>query len=368
MNKAPRMIFHHPLSLVEGGSSGSRLRPALMLQAFASIGYEVEEMTGPYEERRASARRIEAALASGLVYDFCYSESSTMPYALTEPHHLPIHGDFDLDFLAKLRGHGIPLGIFYRDAQWRLEAAGLGPLGVAKRRFARCYYLRELRRIKRLADLLYVPSREFAAWMGLETLEGLRLLPPGAVRRARKAKLRRGYAMAYVGGVTGPIYDIGPFLETARLSPDRRFLLVCREAEGARLSRGEVPANVELRSASGEELDALLEDCEYFGILVRPTPYFSLAMPVKLYEALGRGMPIIASEGTAAAGFIAREGAGWLVPSASEAARLLDRLDSGAEAEKAEIARSAALAAERNSWECRASQVAEELSRLRITV
>jgi glycosyltransferase involved in cell wall biosynthesis len=360
------VLFHHPLPLIGDASSGSRLRPARMLRAFKNLGYEVVSICGYAAERAASLRRIERDMAAGKRFEFCYSESSTMPYALTEPHHLPLHGELDLDFFRSLKRCGVPLGIYYRDGQWRLpEYLGKG-LRRLKGLAARVFYRRELAAIESLADRLYVPSEEFAAWMGFSPEAAVRALPPGGERRPRRDKSDRPYAMLYVGGVAPPIYDLSPFLETARLMPMERFLVVCRAGEWGRLaSTGNIPANVHPEHAGADALDSFYDESRFFSLLVSDTEYFSIALPVKLFEAIGREMPVIAIRGGAAARFVEEEGLGWCVDSASEAAALLERLSRGEGREIALVREALSRAAEKNTWESRAAQVAMDLGALR---
>ena len=54
----PRIIFHYPLPVVEGGASGGQMRPAHMLSAFRGLGYHVDVVAGYALERQAAIRRI----------------------------------------------------------------------------------------------------------------------------------------------------------------------------------------------------------------------------------------------------------------------------------------------------------------------
>ena len=321
-------------------------------------------VSGHSRERAAAIARIRSEIRSGVKFAFCYSESSTMPYALTDPHHLPSHGEMDLRFFRKLAGVGVPVGVFYRDAQWRLPAPGLGFLGKAKRRAALWFYRREWRTIQEVATKVFVPSAEFGRWMESEGECRWQELPPGCLLHHGARPAARKYAMAYVGGILGPIYDISPYVELAARLPELRFLLVCRESEWKTWQgRGSLPPNMELRFAQGEGLDALLDEASLFSLLVKPSEYFSIAMPVKLFDAMGRDLPLVASAGTAAAAFVAREGLGWVVASAEEAASLVTRLCAPGGSELAAAEARVAKVAGRHTWRRRAAAVAEELGK-----
>ena len=53
--------------------------------------------------------------------NFLYSESSTMPTSLTEPHHMPTHPFLDFSFFYFCKRNGIKIGLFYRDIYWKFE-------------------------------------------------------------------------------------------------------------------------------------------------------------------------------------------------------------------------------------------------------
>ena len=113
-----RMIFHHPLPLFPDAASASGIRPVQMKRSFEELGYEVWEVTGYTRERAERAADVRYAMRCGTRFDFCYSESSTMPMTMTNPTHLPARPFLDLGFFRSLRKNGIPVGQFLRDIYW----------------------------------------------------------------------------------------------------------------------------------------------------------------------------------------------------------------------------------------------------------
>ena len=97
-----RMIYHHPLPLTEGATSASGIRPVQMKHAFEKVGYEVWDVTGFTKERVQRAADVRHALRRGIRFDFCYSESSTMPMSMTNPTHLPTRPFLDSSFFRTL--------------------------------------------------------------------------------------------------------------------------------------------------------------------------------------------------------------------------------------------------------------------------
>lgn len=356
------MIFHHPLPIQAAGQSGSRIRPARMLEAFQATGYETVQVTGFAEERREAMNRIFQDIKGGRKFDFCYSESSTMPYALTEPHHLPLWGEMDLNFFRRLRHSGVPVGVYYRDAQWMLpEYRTSGMRGIA-RDVARFFYRRELCRLRAESDVLYVPSPEFARWIGIQNDKTVKHLPPGCEIRPRGKRNMRSFAMLYVGGVSPPIYDVTPLFQLAEILHEERFLVVTRKEEWEELVRtARIPPNVQVVSNASNDLDQYFDDSDMFSLIIRSSEYFSIALPVKLFEALGRGVPILAFTGTAVSVFLSKERIGWCVDSPEKAAELVRHLRSSGAAELSAMERRMYESAASHTWESRAVQVGTEI-------
>ena len=112
----------------------------------------------------------------------------------------------------------------------------------------------------------------------------------------------------------------------------------------------------------GEDLDPYYARAGAGVLAMRPVEYRAFAAPVKLFEYIGRSLPVLASQGTYVGDFVARTGTGWTLPYDREAiAGLLARLvaDPGAAAG----ARAAVRGARgRHTWEARARQAAQALT------
>lgn len=115
------VVFHHPLPIVPEGASGSQVRPFRMLETFRELGYDVRVVAGTAAERRQAIASVDAEVRKGIKLAFVYGESSTMPMALAEPHHLPVRPFMDFAFFRRLRRGGTPVGAFYPDVHWRFE-------------------------------------------------------------------------------------------------------------------------------------------------------------------------------------------------------------------------------------------------------
>ena len=121
-------------------------------------------------------------------------------------------------------------------------------------------------------------------------------------------------------------------------------------------------ANIHPHHLDSSQLDPLYVNCQVAVLLVEPTPYRDFAAPLKLFEYISRGRPILASAGTQAARIVSKYDAGWVVDYEDSAIeKILQHLQKHP-AEVAEKAHNAALAAKENTWENRALEVVRVLS------
>lgn len=365
---SPACIFHHPFPVEPHGTSGSRVRPYQMLKAFERLGYEVTAITGYARERRRQIDRLRVDIARGKRFDFAYSESHTLPLQLTEPHHFPSHPFVDGRLFHTIKRTGIPLGLFYRDVYWRFDQFKETYPGL-KRHLAVLFYRQEWRLFRKHADHLFLPSLSMASALPTTwPADRLSALPPGI---DRSIPLRRcaptspsALRLLYVGGTTPPLYDLTPLFEAVRGSEQMRLTLCCRRAEWNLVSsRYQVPDNVEVVHASGEQLDVLYEQADLAAIVREPHPYLDFAMPVKVFEALGHGLPVVTLAGNETARFVQEQDVGWVLGSPSDLRALADDLlNHPAKLEDAFQRVESVQGA--HSWQARAQRVAETLTGL----
>jgi glycosyltransferase involved in cell wall biosynthesis len=358
-----RMIFHHPLPVAPGSASASGIRPLQMMEAFRSLGIEVDAVCGYAAERAQAMARVERYIDQGVPYAFMYGESSTEPTLLTDRHHLPLNPLLDFGFFARLRSRAIPLGVFYRDIYWRFP--GYGPmLPLWKRWGAKLFYRYDLLQYRRLLDRLYLPSMAMAAHVPWFDRARMVALPPGFADQALPASPpARKLRLLYVGGI-GDHYRMHELFRALGMASAAELTVCTREADWLAVCQ-EYPVgaagNVRIVHRSGAQLQELIANADLGVICVDPHAYWTFAAPVKLYEYLGAGKPVLASQGTLAADFVEREGIGWGVPyKASAIAQLLDTLASDRMALERKRARVQAIR-ETHTWQARARTVVADL-------
>lgn len=357
------VIFHHPVSLVSEGKSGSSVRPRLMAEAFEANGYEVTEVVGSAAERSQAMRRLSSDLAAGREVDFAYSESHTLPMPLTESHHLPLRPLLDYRFFSELTRRRVPVGLFYRDAHWRFPELTPG-YPASKRLLVNTFHRFEWRQLQQRIDHLFLPLTQMLTALpsGWEP-DRVSALPPGLTPRERRTTAPQPglFRLLYVGGVTPPLYDLAPLFAAARTAAHLSVTISCRREEWLRMAAHyDVPQEVRVVHAVGNELERYYEDADAVAILWRPHPYLNLTLPVKLFEAMSYGLPVITTAGTATASFVKAEDVGWTVETAADVERLTRRL-----LQEPQELRSAYRRVEearlRHTWRARAEQVARTL-------
>lgn len=366
----PQMIYHAPYPLNPDATSASGIRPVLMRKAFEAIGYEVLEVSGVSGERLRAIREAKRRIRSGERFDFVYSESSTMPAFMTDPDHLPRHPLLDAAFFRFCERRGIRVGLFYRDVQWRFPIYDEGvrwPLSAVMR----ALYRWELQQYRRAGIDLYLPSFEMAEWVPVFPKSRMRELPPGAVLRDSEGPSSdHSINLLYVGGIGG-LYALHETLREIA-GRDGVSLTICtREVEWRQRAeeyRDLLAPNISVVHSSGAELEPLYAKADIALLMISPTTYASFAVPMKLFEYIGAGKPVIASAETMAARFVAENGVGWSLRYGSgELGELLDRISRYPQELKAFAARAKEMAPE-NTWEARARRVVDELSRSRTII
>lgn len=357
-----RMVFHTPYPLNRQATSASGIRPVAMRDAFEELGYEVWEVTGTSQERVAAASRVRRALAEGIVFDFCYSESSTMPTLLTDPDHRPRHPLVDFALLRTLRAHGTRVGLFYRDIYWRFPDYGKG-LPKLRKHLALAAYRHDLRAYRSATDIVFLPSTQMEPHVGDPALRH-HPLPPGHRSPELVEAAPSPVNLFYVGGI-GTHYRLHALVEAMAEVPETQLTICCREAEwqAARQEYEPLPRNVQVVHRSGSELDELYRAANVAVIYTEPASYREFAAPVKLYEYIGQGKPIMASQGSLVGDFVHDNDLGWTIPYSREDAvallRALNEDPSQVHAAHQRVVR----ARGEHSWLERARTVARLLSR-----
>lgn len=341
-----------------------------MIQAFRGLGYEVAVVTGLESERAGRIAAIKDTIRQGRQYDFVYSESSTLPTLLTESGRgLAWRPNLDFEFLTYMRQRHIPVGLFYRDVYWRTDHYRR-MMTTSRRMIYTLFYHYDWLRYRRIVNHLYLPSLAMAAHLPTHwPADRVSALPPGAGISAASAGQERDYfdgdlSLLYVGGVAPPFYDLTPTFAAIRSMQQVCITICCRSEEWNRWRAHYEPIPIErvrIVHVQGEDLSRLYDEANAFLLMRSDDPYLEFAMPVKVFEALGHGLPIITNQGTQVAKLVTEEEIGWVVSSVDDLQNLLVSLSAnpdGLKRKRYEAER----ARERHTWTSRAKHVVTTLA------
>lgn len=361
------IIFHHPLPLDKNAKSASGIRPLRMLDAFESLGYKVDLVTGYTAERKRCIAKIKENIKQGKRYKFVYSESSTMPTILTDPHHLPLHPLMDWLFFQFCKKNNIPIGLFYRDIYWLFESYGES-LNPIKAMVAKAAYRFDLRVYQHTLSKLYLPSKQMGQYVPLINPDIFEALPPGhtspqAYCYAPTNIQHRLLKLFYVGGMSSH-YQLHKLFEVVREFPQVELTICTREPEWLAV-KAEYPSltpNIRVIHKTGKDMESELQTTDVAVLFVKPQAYREFASPVKMYEYLGFGKPILASEGTLAGKFVEENSIGWTISYNKRVVReLLEQLITDPKLLVEKNAKLKVIASQ-HSWQARAQQVVKGLA------
>ncbi len=372
MQEQKRCIFHIPNFIDSTIVSGSSLRPRKMLEAFQKTGYHVDYVMGYGKEREIQIKQIKKNIQQGIKYEFLYSESSTMPTLLTEKNHLPIYPFLDFGFFKFCKKNGIKIGLFYRDIYWKFpvykEEVSLG-----KRICSVPMYKYDLMEYQKYVDKLYLPSELMKKYVGIDVLYGE--LPPGCetdfgyqkkkneIWKTREENKR--LRLFYVGGIK-QLYDLTKLLKAIKALDFVELTICCRENEWKECYERYKPYLTERVSVihkSGSALNEYYMNADICMLFFASEGYRRFAMPIKLFEYIGKLTPIIAVMGSAAGTFVDKTNSGWVIPHDEEALKeLLKSIYQEPELLNEKQEQIFKIAAD-NTWEKRAKQVILDLNK-----
>ncbi|MBV7309555.1 hypothetical protein KVY11_12815 [Acinetobacter sp. CWB-G5] len=355
------MIFHCPFVMDYNATSASGIRPLKMLDAFRSLGFEVDVVAGNSSERKKTIKDIKRKINSGTIYDFAYSESSTMPTALTDKHHLPLCPFLDFSFFQFLKNKNIKIGLFYRDIYWMFDDYG-NNLPWYKKQLALFFYRLDLKMYNNLLDKLYLPSLKMGDYINIFNKSIIDNLPPAhsTSNYMVKNNYYKKLNLLYIGGM-GVDYRMHKLFEAVKLLPNVCLTLCTRESDWNNVKNeyGLISENINIVHKSGNELGDLYNNAHIAVLFVEPKDYREFAVPFKLYEYIGRNKPIICTSTTLVGDFVANHNVGWVLNyDVNELVNLLSNISKADYDQKVEQVCELKI---HETWESRAKKVCTDL-------
>ena len=272
--------------------SGSSLRPMRMQEALTELADELIVLSGEQSRNRGqNQERLNniahvKALIKNKPIDLCYIESDTYPILLEQ----------DYTLIKEIIKRKIPTAYFYRDCYrhpaFKYLVKRKGFVNNLKDHYLDFMQYRTDRLVGKMS-LVYFPSELMSQ---LFKYKHVGVLPP-AIKDYHDYAHENTNTAIYVGALSD-LYGFDVLIEAYKILNqigNYKLILVCRKAEyAARKQELEGYSWLEIHHASGDALTPLYQRASV-GLLPRKGAYNEFAVPVKLYEYLANGLPVIST-------------------------------------------------------------------------
>lgn len=344
-------------------SSGSNVRPQKMYDAFKTCGHQVKLVST--QQNRYWKRTIAALDAIRWVmhndFDACYVESPSGP----------IFNPLDIKLLKIIAKRGKAISYFFRDAYWLTgnEAVSYSNIGKLKYRIIALLHERDIRVLKKVAKIVYMPSETFINdFFKYHTFDNVKPLPPGTDPcECGYNEYKETKTGIYVGGAV-PAYGVDILIDAYRkLNKDRNgynLIVITR--------KGELPDEEELSKEcswlriehkSGEELKPYYGMADVAMLPSRKSHYLDSSFSVKMFGYLSNGLPIIVNDLYEMKRFILNNKVGYSYDQTSDslAECILDYYNNG---EQEELRNNVIKTCNENTWVSRAKEVINDFTQI----
>jgi len=350
-----RLLF---ISFIDFGEmeSGSSVRPQKMCGAFRELDYEVDLLSGLQNRRAQRWKNVLKKIREVRLNppDFCY----------VEPPSGPLFNFCDHMLLLTLKRKNVPVGLFYRDAYWLFaqwwQVKGLKKFFLTK---MQCF---DLNLFKKCCKVIFFPTRSMADLFDVSPARKAVLPPAGENRLGREGETPLFHRAVYVGGVSRR-YGTDMMLKAFEILNEKQgrrisLTVVCREKNEIFKGYENRPWLTVTKASGDRELEPIYRAADAAVYPGRRDVYMDFAMPVKIFEYISYGLPVVTTDCHEAALFIKKSGAGLVAEDNAESlafqvACLYD--EPGLIAKLKE--RAAAALLEDNLWTHRASCAAKEI-------
>ena len=368
-----RCIFHYPEPVLENASVGSAIRPNRMLRSFQNLGYQVDEVTGYSWDRSKKLKKVKKNILNGIKYDFVYSENINSPLLLADKDHLPRHPFMDCRFLKFCRNNGIPVGLFYRDIYWGFPEIFNESTTPMKRAILIPAFRHDLVHYEQGIDLLYLPTDAMRKYVNME--KQYKTLPPAGdinsesltIKKNRPARSNGTLKIIFVGSVS-TVTDIGMLIRAVYETEGVELTICTHEDQWNQrkhLYQQDLCDRIQIIHKSGSELKEYYDRADVAALCFKKNAYEDMSMPIKTFEAISYGTPILTTNIDSVAQLVEENRIGWVADSSVDSiSKTLNFLKEHPEEIK-DKTNNTIEAAYRNSWEDRARQVAEDLTNLK---
>jgi hypothetical protein len=353
-------IFHIPWKPNINQNVAPDIRVVKIRDALRQIGYNVETVWGFGKERRKSIKRVKELIKKGTKFNFLYSESSTIPTLLTEPHHLPTSPFLDFSFLKYCNKQSIPIGLFIRDVHW--NSKDFKKYSSIKNYYAKAFHVYDVLMYNKFIDVIYLPNLKMKEKISFlrNNIVSKQLMPGSDDIMSTKVY---NSEFLYVGGINPQVYDVSKLISGFK-SADAKLILCCRKEDWYTYKDYYIESmnnNVEIIHYNSEEIKKKYFEISYTLLFYKQQDYRDFAIPFKLFEYITYEKPIVSSSKSAASDFIQHHDIGFSLRfNSSDLNEFLNNLPSKTEYfEKVENMKKVK---NDNLWTERAKQIVRDLN------
>ncbi len=331
--------------------SGPAVRIGHLRDELAEL-VELDVVEG-YRGRRRLALARYAATGRLRGLSGIYVESSTF---------LP--AEADIAFLGLARALGIPVLTYIRDAYQLFDEYYRAD--TPRRWLGKQAFLPLVRALGAVSSQLAFPTAGLAAAVGRDP-DLVAILPPGSPPSAAVPRAPDADQLLYVGDARWPVQGVGRLIEAVGVARDRGAdvgLTVVSAPDQA--PPPPHPTWLTVVAGREREIHALLPRVVATVIPRLRSPYNDLALPIKLFEYLAYGRPLLVTDCTEQAHVVADAGCGVVVgDTVSDLADGVVRVATAAPETVEEWSRNATAAARAASWRTRAERIVALLAEKR---
>ena len=284
-------------------SSGSKVRPYKIYKAFLENGNEIVLINGGIKKRlKLFFSFLKSKAFEGVEY--CYIEPSTYPAN-------PL--DYIMFFYFKYKN--IPMGYFYRDMYFRFP--DLFKLKGLNKHILLLRYKFDLVLFKRLFKVVFFPSQLMAGYFSFRVK--VPLPPAGSLEFDGNEVFH--HSIIYVGGINNML-GARILLEAMDIVNNQgeklQLNLICRDKDTKDISEYQNKSWLNVLHLSGDRLKEIYNKSDFAIIPRTRNPYFDFSMPVKLFEYMSYGKPVVVTDCTEMASFVKRNEIGLVAEDNAE--------------------------------------------------
>jgi len=335
-------------------SSGSTVRPHMMYQAFLDLGLEVKLLEGQQNKRQERKQKVKEILQWLKTNrpDICYVETPSGPF----------FNSIDLKLLKTVKKMKVPIGLFYRDAYWKFR--DLFPMPLWKSVALYFMHKRDLKLFSKVCDYLYFPSSSFAKLFDNYKFKNVKNLYPGGVDKIFAQNNFNKKCFFYVGGTSkryGGLKLIKVFEKINENEIVANLIFISQETADFSRYNYNYPWLEIIHTFDRQLIEEKYCKATYAMIPFEIDEYSNLTMPLKLFEYLGYGVPVLSTNCQEISKFVNENECGLICDDSVDA--LIDIINNGMDSEEKylEYKKNAINVGNINRWIDRAETVVKDL-------